>query len=110
MKPSKCIFDAEEVEFLGMIIRPGHVAMDPAKLKGITEWEPPKTVKEVRSFLGFCNFYWHFIARYSDIARPLIDLTKKLVKFEWTNAWQAAFMKLKECFISEPVLRNPDPT
>jgi len=110
LKPSKCIFDAEEVEFLGMIIRPGHVAMDPAKLKGITEWEPPKTVKEVRSFLGFCNFYRHFISRYSDIARPLIDLTKKLVKFEWTNACREAFQKLKECFTSEPVLRNPDPT
>jgi len=100
----------QEVDFLGMIIRPGHVAMDPAKLKGINDWQPPTTVKEVRSFLGFCNFYRHFIAHYSDIARPLIDLTKKDQKFDWSPDCQKAFEKLKTCFLSEPVLRNPDPS
>jgi len=110
LKPTKCTFDVQEVDFLGMIIRPGQVAMDPAKLKGISDWQSPTTVKEVRSFLGFCNFYRHFIAHYSDIARPLIDLMKKDRKFDWSPDCQEAFNKLKTCFLSEPVLRNPDPS
>jgi Reverse transcriptase (RNA-dependent DNA polymerase) len=68
LKPEKCTFDAEEVEYLGMIIRPGQVAMDTAKTKGISEWPVPKSVKDVWSFLGFCNFYHTFISHYSDIA------------------------------------------
>jgi hypothetical protein len=64
-----------------MIICPGQVAMDPAKLSGISQWHIPSSVKEVQLFLGFCNFYHHFISHYSDLARPLIDLTKKDTTF-----------------------------
>ena len=110
LKPEKCTFDSQEVEYLGMIIRPGQVAMDPAKLKGISEWQTPSTVKEVRSFLGFCNFYRHFISHYSDLARPLLDLTKKDTVFSWSTDCEASFLKLKQCFTTEPVLRNPDPS
>jgi hypothetical protein len=92
-----------------MIIRPGQVAMDPAKLSGIKDWKSPTSLKEVRSFLGFCNFYRHFISHYSDIARPLIDLTKKDHPFDWNKACEEAFLALKKCFLSEPVLQNPDP-
>jgi hypothetical protein len=110
LKPEKCTFDAEEVEYLGMIIKPGHVTMDPAKLDGIRDWPIPTTVKETRSFLGFCNFYQNFISHYSDLARPLIDLTKKDVQFLWTDACNESFLILKDCFLRQPVLRNPDPT
>jgi hypothetical protein len=47
LKPEKCTFDAQEVDYLGMIIRPGQVAMDPAKLSGISQWQTPSSVKEV---------------------------------------------------------------
>jgi hypothetical protein len=109
LKPTKCTFDVQEVDFLGMIIRPGQVAMDPAKLSGIKDWKSPTSLKEVWSFLGFCNFYWHFISHYSDIAQPLIDLTKKDHPFDWNEACEEAFLALKKCFLSEPVLQNPDP-
>ena len=109
LKPTKCTFDVQEVDFLGMIIRPGQVAMDPAKLSGIKDWKSPTSLKEVQSFLGFCNFYRHFISHYSDIARPLIDLTKKDHPFDWSIACEDAFLALKKCFLSEPVLQNPDP-
>ncbi|ESK80714.1 reverse transcriptase-rnase h-integrase [Moniliophthora roreri MCA 2997] len=56
-KPEKCKFDVTEVVFLGIVIRPGFVAMDPVKLAGIAKWEPPKMVKGVQAFLGFRNFY-----------------------------------------------------
>lgn len=103
LKPEKCTFDTSEVEYLGMIIRPGQVAMDPAKLAGINDWPVPSSVKETHSFLRFCNFYRHFISHYSDVAHPLIDLTKKDVIFSWSPACTHAFNKLKEVFISAPV-------
>jgi hypothetical protein len=93
-----------------MIIRLGQVVMDPAKLSGISQWQTPSSVKEVQSFLGFCNFYCHFISHYSDLAQPLIDLTKKDTIFAWMQACTDSFEKLKQCFLSEPVLRNPDPS
>ena len=54
----------------------GQISMDPIKLAGIQNWPIPSTVKQVRSFLGFGNFYQKFISHYSDIAKPLNDLTQ----------------------------------
>ena len=61
LKAEKCIFDAVEVEFLGLIVKPGELHMDPVKLQGIQDWPTPENVKQVRSFLGFGNFYRKFI-------------------------------------------------
>ena len=108
LKAEKCVFDTDEVEFLGMIIRPDHVAMDPTKLNGIKDWPVPTTVKGVRSFLGFGNFYRRFISHYSDIARPLNDLTRKDQPWTWTEPQQQAFETLKQKFAESPVLRMPD--
>ena len=84
--------------------------MDPGKLKGIQDWPAPTTVKQVRGFLGFGNFYRCFIRGLSEIARPLNELLKKDRKFEWTIECQQAFNNLKTCFTSEPVLVMPDQT
>ena len=62
------------MEFLGVVLEKGQIHMDPTKLKGIADWPPPKSVKDVRAFLGFTGFYRYFIPHYSQIARPLIDL------------------------------------
>ena len=77
LKLKKCCFRVEEVDFLGLILRPGEIAMDPTKLSGTAEWPTPTKVKDVCSFLRFVNYYRRFIGDYSNIARPLIDLTKK---------------------------------
>ncbi|EFQ91676.1 hypothetical protein PTT_11408, partial [Pyrenophora teres f. teres 0-1] len=71
--------------------------MDPDKVKAIKEWEAPKTVKGVRSFLGFANFYRKFIRDFVKIATPLTRLTGD-VSFTWGKDEQAAFDKLKEIF------------
>ena len=84
--------------------------MDPTKLKAVEQWEPPKSVKVVRSFIGFCNFYQKFIPHFSAIAWPLIDLTKKGVPFCWKKEQDEAFIKLKETFLSAPVIKMPDMT
>lgn len=110
LKAEKCVFDTQEVEFLGLIVKPGELHMDPVKLDGIRNWPQPTTVKQVRSFLGFGNFYRKFIRHYVELARPLHDLTKKNTPWNWTPACQQAFDGLKAKFTSAPVLRIPDPT
>ena len=68
LKAEKSIFEQSTVEYLGLILSPGHVAMDPVKVAGVRDWPNPTTVKEVQSFLGFVNFYCHFIQDFSHIA------------------------------------------
>ena len=108
LKAKKCEFCKLWIEYLGMIIEEGKIFMDSIKLAGIWDWPIPSMVKQVRSFLGFGNFYWKFISHYSDIAKPLNNLTKKDKKFEWTNKCQESFDTLKQCFTKEPVLLMPD--
>ena len=102
------MFDASLVEFLGMVIQEGIIAMDPTKLSAIATWEPPMTVHAVRSFIGFCNFYHKFIPNFSGIARPILDLTKKGQPWSWTHEQQRAFDLLHQAFTSKPVLTMPD--
>ncbi|ESK87696.1 reverse transcriptase-rnase h-integrase [Moniliophthora roreri MCA 2997] len=108
LKPEKCEFDVAEVIFLGMVIRPSYIAMDPVKLAGIAKWEPPQTVRGVRAFLGFRNFYRKFIGKYMQLTRPLNDLLQKNRKFDWTRECQIAFDLLKAKFLSKPILIMPD--
>ena len=110
LKLEKCKFATDEVEYLGMIVKPGQLAMDPVKLDGIASWPTPTKVKDVRSFLGFANFYRQFIPDYSNVARPLIDLTKKNLTWNWSPSCQSAFEALKRLFLSKPVLHLPDLT
>ncbi|KAF5512791.1 Gag-Pol polyprotein [Colletotrichum aenigma] len=69
----------------------------------------PKTVKGVRSFLGFANYYWIFIPAYSEIAGPLISLIKKGVLFHWGKEQEVAFQELKRIFAAKPILYQLDP-
>lgn len=108
LKPEKCLFRVSKIEYLGLIISEGHLEMDPSKVAAITEWPTPKKVKEVQSFLGFGNFYRKFIKDFSKIARPLYDLTKKGVVWQWTSAEENAFQQLKNAFTTAPVLQMPD--
>ena len=104
LKPEKCEFEKSEIEYLGLIIRHGEVAMDPIKVKAVAEWPTPRNLKEVRGFIGFANFYRRFIKDFSKLARPLHDLTKKDTPFVWAEAQQQAFDKLRTAFTTEPVL------
>jgi hypothetical protein len=110
LKPTKCEFNKTKIEYLGLVIEEGKISMDPGKLKGIRDWPVPKTIKQVRGFLGFGNFYRRFIWRFSELARPLHNLLKKDKKFEWSNDCQKAFDTLKKRFTEEPVLMMPDQT
>ncbi|KAI0992060.1 hypothetical protein K3495_g16126, partial [Podosphaera aphanis] len=107
---NKCEFLCQEVKYLGFIVRAGEsIAVDPAKVRAILDWQPPSSVKGVRSFLGFANFYRCFVDGFSDIAAPLTNLTKKGITWRWGEEEQAAFERLKRIFATEPVLLQWDP-
>ena len=108
LKPAKCSFAQQSIDYLGLVISEGQITMDPAKVKGITEWPTPTSVKHVQAFLGFCNFYRRFIHNYSTMARPLFDLTKKETPFLWGAAQESAFRALIHAFTTAPVLALPD--
>ena len=108
LKLSRCEFSKTEVEFLGIIVGCGCICMDPAKLSAIATWPPLKTVKAVRSFLGFCNFYCQFIPNFSNTAAPLTALTHKNQPWMWGPDQQTAFDLLLSQFQTTPLLRLPD--
>jgi hypothetical protein len=110
LKLSKSIFDAPRMDFLGMIIGQGKIEMDPSKLTAIRDWKPPASVKGIRSFLGFANFYRKFIPNFSNVVAPLNLLTRKEQPWLWTPLQQRAFDSLKTTFSSAPVLSIPDTT
>lgn len=106
----KCEFHVQETTFLGVIVSTEGIKMDPRKVQTILDWAQPETLKQVQSFIGFCNFYRRFIRAFSRITKPLHRLTQKDFKFEWTAACQAAFDELKKAITTAPVLRHFDRT
>jgi transposase InsO family protein len=105
----KCEFHQTEVLYLGLLISTEGIRMDPAKIKTVLEWEPPKNVKDVQSFIGFANFYRRFIQGFSKIVTPLIALTRKDTKFDFSEICHRAFNHLKERFVTAPILQHFDP-
>lgn len=108
LKLSKCEFTVKEVVFLGYVIRPGQMSIDPDKIKAVKEWESPRNLKDVQSQLGFANFCRQFIKDYSKVVEPLTSLTRKDVPFKWGEDCEAAFQRLKTEFTKEPILHSFD--
>ena len=81
LRPKKCAFEKDKINYLGLIIRTGFVSMDPVKVKAVTIWSTLKCLKNVHAFIGFTNFYRHFIRDFSKLARPLHNFTKKDTSF-----------------------------
>jgi predicted aspartyl protease len=107
---NKSEFEVHSVRYLGFIVKAGEgITVDPEKVDAIRAWSVPDSVRAVRSFLGFANFYRPFIPNFADLARPLTALTKKDAIFRWNDDCQDAFDTLKERFITAPILAHFDP-
>ncbi len=110
LKASKCEFYTNSVEFLGLKLSPAGTELSNSKIQCVLDWPIPTTRKQVRSFLGFTNFYRRFIRDYSQIALPLTNLTANYVPFKWTQEATIAFNNLKKVTTTAPILQAFDST
>lgn len=108
VKAEKCEFHVPSVTFLGFVLGQGQLSPDSAKVQAVMEWPTPTSRKPLQQFLGFTNFYCHFIRDYSRVAAPVMKLTSTAHPFAWTTEAEAAFSRLKVLFTA-PVLSQPDP-
>ena len=93
---------------MGFIINQNGIKPDPKKVEAIAPVSAPTCVREVRGFIGMCSYYRRFIPNFSEIAEPIIALTKKYSKFKWTEDCQRAFKYLKDSLTVIPHLAYPD--
>nr|GEY84421.1 putative reverse transcriptase domain-containing protein [Tanacetum cinerariifolium] len=103
-KFSECEFWIPKVEFLGHVINSEGIHVDPAKIESIKDWVSPKSPTKIYQFLGLAGYYRRFIEGFLKIAKPMIKLTQKKIKFEWGDKQEAAFQLLKQKLCSAPIL------
>jgi hypothetical protein len=108
MKPERCAFKQEEMEYLGVIIGKGKMCMDLKKLMAVANYATPQNTMDVWPILGFTGYYWYFIQGYSQVTWPLLDLTKKTTLWHWGPDQEKAFITLKQLMCSAPVLIQPN--
>ena len=105
LKLKKCSFLQLETNYLGFVISEEGIKPDKKKIEPIKSLPVPTCVKEVRSFIGMCSYY---IPNFSQIAEPIIALTRKYAHFKWSDTHQRAFEYLKDSFTAVPLLVYPD--
>lgn len=110
----KCSFARDSVSYLGHVITAHGVSPDPDRIKTIVDQTPPRTVKQLRSFLGMCSFFTKFIPNLAKITNPLNEhLERKELKSSskivWNDESQSAFELIKIKFTTAPVLVHYDP-
>jgi hypothetical protein len=107
VKFSKCEFWINEVSFLCHMISPEGIIVDSGKVQDVLDWKPPKSVHQVRSFLGLAGYYRKFIPNFSKISKPITELLKKGSKYVWSKDCDEAFKILKK-LLTSPVLAQLD--
>ena len=105
----KCEFAQDQIEYLELIIQEGKVFMDLVKIHAVVHWPTPCNLRNLQGFLGFANFYCHFIKDFAKLACPLNDLTKKNVSWTWGTLQKHAFQALKDKFSHKPILTMWEP-
>ncbi|KAL5494037.1 hypothetical protein EMCRGX_G015306 [Ephydatia muelleri] len=110
LKSEKCKFVQKAVKYLGHVVSAEGICPDPAKTEVVVSYPVPTSAKEIKQFMGLCNYYRRFVKDYSKIAAPLFKLlSKENAKFfAWNSASQNAFEELKSRLVSPPILAYPD--
>ena len=109
LNKDKCIFSVTTIKALGQVISADGVRPDPDKVKALNEIPSPKSVSEVRSFLGMINQFNKFTKHLASRSKPLRDLLSKDNAWHWGECQGKAFQELKQCLISAPILALYDP-
>jgi hypothetical protein len=84
-KFNKCEFWMEEVTFVGHVLSAKGVSIHPSKIEAVSKWQSPKSVIEIRSFLGLAGYYRRFIENFSKIAKPMTELLKSNTPYMWSD-------------------------
>src|SRR6266705_3774151 len=100
----KCEFYTKKTDFVGFIIKPGQINMDPKKIEAIVSWQDLENVIGLRLFLGFCNYYRKFINKWLDKIELFIRMIKKDELWKWDNDKVRLFKKVKQEFTKEMIL------
>jgi len=108
LKPSKCHLAKSQVAYLGYVVSRQGITADPSKVAAVREFPIPKSVRELRSFLGLASYYRRFIPGFSRIAGPLFALTHKGSEFIWSTECENVFKQLKSLLTDAPLLVFPD--
>ena len=108
LKPSKCVFAKEKVNYLGHVVSAGELRPDPRNVEKLRDLPTPQTRREVRGLVGLAAYYRCFVKDFSRRAKPLTDLTKKHSVLKWGQEQESAFNDLKNALTEEPVLALPD--
>ncbi|GJS81554.1 putative reverse transcriptase domain-containing protein [Tanacetum coccineum] len=104
----KCEFWLQEVQFLRHVINGDGIHVDPSKIKVVKNWETPRTLTQVRSFLGLAGYCHRFIENFYKIDKFLTILTQKSKTFDWGEEQEKAFQTLKDKLCNASVLALPD--
>lgn len=108
LQPDKCNFLMSQIKYLGHIISENGVRPDPDKINVVLKYPVPETPKQIKAFLGLVGYYRHFIPNFAVIVKPLNNLLRKDVPFNWDKEHVNAFEKLKKLITDEPILQYPD--
>ncbi|UYV69751.1 hypothetical protein LAZ67_7000606 [Cordylochernes scorpioides] len=104
LNPKKCLFGTKRIRVFGHLVDSKGIYPDPEKIEAIAKFPTPKSITDVRSFIGLCSYYRRFIENFAEKAAPLHEVLKKDNKFTWNSDQQDAFDSLKKALMSEPVL------
>ncbi|GBO46945.1 Transposon Tf2-9 polyprotein [Araneus ventricosus] len=108
LSPEKCVFFKSTIDYLGVNISHNKIQPITSNILKNTSFQPPRTVKQVRHFLGLCGFYRSLIPGFAELTECLTQLTRKNVPFQWTPTHQEAFKQLQDVFFTKPFVRLPD--
>ena len=97
----------EKVIFLGHIVSGNGIPVDSEKVEAVRNWSRPTNISEIRSFLGVAGYYRRFVERFSKLASPLTQLTRKNMKFHWNDDCEKSFQELKHRLVTAPILSIP---
>ena len=109
LKWSKCSFMKLHIGYLGHLISENGVEPMPDKLFAIKEMPAPRSPREIKQFLGLVGYYQKFIPQFSEVAKPLMRLTRHDTLFQWCTKRKFAFQSLKNSLCTKLILKFPDP-
>lgn len=109
LSPKKCSLFKRKVNYLGHVISKDGIQTDPEKISAVKDWPTPRDKTAVRAFLGLCSYYRRFVKNFSDVAKPLHQLTEEKRPFDWNEQCESSFNDLKGRLCETPILGYPDP-